>query len=66
MPREAGAKRERIEPNPGDPRYVRRDDRGRFTHDQSAVGPSLVQDRRRDAEHDARHGQGDRGDRRPE
>lgn len=29
--RDTMAKRERIEPHPGDKRYVRRDDKGRFT-----------------------------------
>lgn len=45
-----------------DKRYVRRDDRGRFKESDD-VGTSLSQDRRRDAQHEARKGQGDRGDR---
>ena len=43
-------------------RYVRRDERGRFK-EVVDVGRSLSQDRRRDAETEARKGQGDRGDR---
>jgi hypothetical protein len=46
-----------------DKRYVRRDENGQFTDDQVDVGRSLSQDRRRDAEHTAKKGQGDRGDR---
>ncbi len=46
-----------------DKRYVRRDEDGKFTDDQVDVGRSLTQDRRRDAEHTAKKGQGDRGDR---
>jgi len=58
----AKGKRELIEPHKGDKRYVRRDENGRFseTDDQ---GRSLSQDRRRDAKHKAKPGQGDRGDR---
>jgi hypothetical protein len=41
---------------------VRRDERGRF-HEVEDVGRSLTNDRRRDAEHDAGKGHGDRGDR---
>ena len=44
-------------------RYVRRDGRGRFTKDQSDVGRSLTQDRRKNAKAKAQKGQGDRGDR---
>lgn len=46
-----------------DRRYIRRDERGRFTSDQVDVGRSLAADRRRDAKNDAPRGQGDRGDR---
>ncbi len=56
------AKRERIDTGP-DKRFVRRDERGRFTTDQSAVARSLSTDRRREAQHPAPPGQGDRGDR---
>lgn len=54
--------RELIEPN-DDKRYVRRDEQGQFdeSDDQSR---SQSQDQRRDAEHETRKGQGDRGDRR--
>ena len=56
------SKRELIEPNPGDKRYVRRDEQGRFDESDD-VSRSLAQDVRRDAEHAAPKGQGDRGDR---
>ena len=56
------AKRELVEPNPGDKRYVRRDDKGRFGQSDD-VSRSLAQDVRRDAKHEAPKGQGDRGDR---
>lgn len=56
-------KRELIEPNPGDKRYVRRDDEGRFTKDQVDVGRSLSADRRQHSNTPVRPGQGDRGDR---
>ena len=55
-------KRELVEPNPGDKRYVRRDEQGRF-NESDDVSRSLSQDVRRDAEHEAPKGQGDRGDR---
>ena len=45
-----------------DKRYVRRDDKGRF-EDVVDVGKSLSQDRKRQAKHEAKAGQGDRGDR---
>jgi hypothetical protein len=57
------AKRELIEPKPGDKRYVRRDKAGHFTKEQDDVGRSLAQDRRKPAKHAAPRGQGDRGDR---
>jgi len=57
------SKRELIEPTPGDKRYARRDDEGRFT-EMDDVGRSLAQDQRREAENDAPKGHGDRGDRR--
>ena len=44
-----------------DKRYVRRDDKGRF-EDVVDVGKSLSQDRKRQAKHEAKLGQGDRGD----
>lgn len=54
-------KRELIEPNSGDKRYVRRDEQGRFSESDD-VGRSLGADVRRDAKHEAPRGQGDRGD----
>ena len=54
--------REQIQPNDGDKRYVRRDEQGQFEESDDA-GRSLGQDRRKDAEHEAEKGQGDRGDR---
>ena len=57
------SKRELIEPTPGDKRYARRDDEGRFTEIDD-VGRSLAQDQKRDARNEAPKGQGDRGDRR--
>jgi len=56
------AKRELIEPTPGDKRYVRRDDEGRFKEVED-VGRSLAQDQKRRAKNDTKPGQGDRGDR---
>jgi hypothetical protein len=56
-------KRERIEPNPGDSRYVRRDEEGRFTEDQVDVGASSAADQRRQSSTPSKPGQGDRGDR---
>jgi hypothetical protein len=55
--------RERIEPNPGDKRYVRRDEDGQFTKDQTDVGKSAAADQRRRSDTPAKRGQGDRGDR---
>jgi hypothetical protein len=56
------AKRELIEPTPGDKRYVRRDAEGKFK-DVVDVGRSLSADRKRKAKTTAKPGQGDRGDR---
>ncbi|SCB58724.1 hypothetical protein GA0061105_105193 [Rhizobium aethiopicum] len=44
-----------------DKRYVRRDDQGRFT-ESADVSRSLSVDKRRQAKHDAKPGEGDRGD----
>jgi hypothetical protein len=55
-------KRELIEPQPGDKRYARRDERGRFTS-MVDVGQSSATDQRRKARNEAKPGQGDRGDR---
>ncbi len=57
------SKRELIEPTPGDKRYARRDDEGRFT-EMVDVGRSSAQDQKRQAKTIAPKGQGDRGDRR--
>jgi hypothetical protein len=56
------SKRELIEPNEGDKRYVRRDEKGRFKESDD-VGRSLTQDRRQHAQTKSKPGQGDRGDR---
>ena len=45
-----------------DKRYVRRDEAGRFKESDD-VGRSLSQDRKRHAKHNAKPGQGDKGDR---
>jgi hypothetical protein len=55
-------RRELIEPNEGDKRYVRRDEQGRFTDSQDNVSRSLSQDMKRQAKTKAPKGQGDRGD----
>jgi hypothetical protein len=55
-------KREVIEPQPGSKRYVRRDENGQFTDDQTSVGKSLSADKRQHAKTIAPKGQGDRGD----
>ena len=59
--RKAGSKRELIEPQPGEKRYVRRKEDGTFgkTVDQ---GRSLSADKRRTAKAKVAKGQGDRGD----
>jgi hypothetical protein len=58
-------KRERIDTKPGQPggsRYIRRDEKGRFTSDQVDVGRSLAADRRQYAKNKAPKGMKDRGD----
>jgi hypothetical protein len=55
-------KRELIEPNKGDKRYVRRDEQGQLTEDQVNVGRSLAQDRRQHSKNEVPSGQGDHGD----
>lgn len=55
------SKRELIEPTPGDKRYVRRDENGRFK-EVVDVGRSLAADRRQHAKTVAKPGEGDRGD----
>ena len=54
--------RELIEPNPGDKRFVRRDEQGQF-EESDEVGRSLSQDRKQDAKTQSKSGQGDKGDR---
>jgi hypothetical protein len=56
-------KRELIEPNEGDKRFVRRDASGKFKESVD-VGRSLSQDRKRSAKTVSKSGQGDKGDRR--
>jgi hypothetical protein len=56
-------KRELTEPNKGDKRLVRRDEKGRFSETDD-LGKSLGQDVRRHARTESKPGQGDRGDRR--
>jgi len=56
------SKRELIEPNEGDKRYVRRDDQGRFSESVD-VGKSSAADQRQHAKTPSKPGQGDRGDR---
>lgn len=55
-------KREEIEPNNDDKRYVRRDESGKFTDDQSDVGRSLSADRKQKSQTVVPKGQGDKGD----
>ena len=62
MARQAAAKRELIDTGT-DKRYVRRDEKGRFSESDD-VGKSLSQDRRRAARTKAPSGQGDKGDHR--
>ena len=58
----AEEKRELIEPNEGDKRYVRRDEEGKF-EESDDVSRSLSQDQKRDAKTESKPGQGDKGDR---
>lgn len=55
------SKRELIEPNEGDKRYVRRDDDGQFSESDD-LNRSLPQDDRQNAETTIKPGQGDKGD----
>jgi hypothetical protein len=48
----------------GSSRYIRRDEKGRFTTSQDERGASLAADRRQKAKTATTKGQGDRGDRR--
>jgi hypothetical protein len=56
------SKRELVEPNPGDKRYIRRDEQGQIKQSKD-VSKSLSQDVRKDAKTTVKPGQGDRGDR---
>ncbi|MGV3759559.1 MAG: hypothetical protein ACO1PW_08465 [Actinomycetota bacterium] len=56
-------KREKIEPNEGDARYVRRDEQGQLTEDQVDVGRSSAADQRQHSSTPSKPGQGDEGDR---
>ncbi|OGX90056.1 hypothetical protein [Hymenobacter coccineus] len=55
------SKREEIEPNPGDKRYIRRNDDGEIETSVD-LNKSLSQDDRHDAEKTSEPGQGDHGD----
>lgn len=57
-------KRELIEPNSGDKRYIRLDEQGRFTSEQADVSRSLAADNNQKAKTNVPKGQGDRGDHR--
>jgi hypothetical protein len=57
-------KRELIEPNEGDKRYVRRDESGHFSESDD-LNRSLASDNNRDAMRTSESGQGDTGDRTP-
>ncbi len=56
------SKREVLQPHQNDKRYIRRDEQGRFTEDQTSVGKSLAADRQHHAKTEVPKGQGDRGD----
>ena len=56
-------KRERIEPNEGDKRYIRRDGDGQFTDDQADVGRSSAADQQQHSDRKPPVGEGDKGDR---
>ena len=58
------SKRELIEPHPGDNRYVRRDEQGRFTTDQVDQSRSLAADNNQRAKTIVPKGQGNKGDHR--
>jgi hypothetical protein len=55
-------KRETIERNENDKRYVRRDAAGQFTEEQSNVGRSLSADQRNKSKTEVPKGSGDRGE----
>ena len=55
------SKRDIIEPNPKDKRFVRRDDQGKFSKVTDA-GKSLARDVKQSSKRTGGKGQGDRGD----
>ncbi len=55
------AKRELIEPNEGDKRYVRRNEEGEFTESDD-LHQSLSQDDKKNAKKTSKSGEGDKGD----
>lgn len=59
--RKAARKRELMEPTPGDKRYVRRDQGGKFKNVVD-VGKSLAADSRSKSKTATKSGQGDKGD----
>jgi hypothetical protein len=60
--RSSSGHRERIENPRSSPAYVRRDEEGKFKEVEN-VGRAAAGDQRREAEHESRQGEGDRGDR---
>ena len=56
------SKRELIEPNPGDKRYVKRDEDGKFKESDDQHR-SLSQDDKKNAKKTSKPGHGDQGDR---
>ena len=59
---EMATKRETLKPNPGDTRYIRRDESGQFTKGQVDKGKSLKADNNQKAKGKNPGGQGDKGD----
>jgi hypothetical protein len=57
------AKKRELLDTGSDKRFIRREDQGKFTDDQTGVGKSLAADQQRHAKTIAKPGQGDRGDR---
>ncbi|MBO2012597.1 hypothetical protein [Hymenobacter negativus] len=55
------SKRELMEPNPGDKRYVRRDEKGQIAHSVD-LNKSLSQDDQHNSKKTSKPGQGDKGD----
>jgi hypothetical protein len=61
FPSKLASKREEIEPNPGDKRYVRRGKDGQF-ESEVELSRSLSQDDKHNAQKTSASGQGDHGD----